>query len=56
MPVETDQMTMAWAPALRARSISGVMSGWVASMFALTTTSAPSLARAAAEALAALTP
>ena len=35
MPVETDQMTIASAPALRARSMSGVMSGWVASILAL---------------------
>ena len=34
MPVDVLQTTIASAPAFRARSMSGIMSGWVASMLA----------------------
>ncbi len=56
MPVDTVQTTTASAPALRARSMSGVMSGWLASMLATTTASAPAFLNPAAQALAAVTP
>ncbi len=55
-PTLTVQTTIALAPALRARSMSGVTSGWVASICAWPTTFAPSLVKPATVAATALVP